>query len=168
MGDPISGPSGWSGHWVTLPDGRRIHIESPEYAEYQRKSKLAKASYNPMDKKKMAIAMKQQQYIADLVGGRVIPDNEAFDVIAGNHLIEVKSIISAKNDKLTVHPLSLRRKTMAAQLGLKRHWIVGVDVRYPGRRALYLWPNVGSFRFGRMLPTPPEVISQLFRGRGGI
>jgi len=85
--------------------------------------------------------------------GKGLPDNEAFDVIVGtvkkpDHLIEVKTIVRGKNNKITMHPDSRRRKLAKAaeHPDAKVHTVV-FDER---SKQIFYREGVGSFRLGGM------------------
>lgn len=84
-----------------------------------------------------------------------LSDNEPYDVIIGKqdrpkHLIEVKTIVRGKNDKITMHPKALRRKLSEAkkQSQAKVHTVVFDD--RTGK--MYYKEGVGSFRLTTMKP----------------
>jgi predicted N-acetyltransferase YhbS len=131
------------GNWVTI-GGQRILIRAGADAD---RVARAKASYNPATKNKHRLADSMQTKVALLIGGKETPDNAPFDVIKGNHAIEVKTVIGSRNDKITMHPESLSRKVEEAERnGYQTHTVV-IDVR-AGRSAYYYKEGLGSFRFG--------------------
>ena len=85
--------------------------------------------------------------LAVLIGGKRTADNEPFDILFGKNMIEVKTIVRGKNDKITVHPESLRRKMeeIKAKKGIA-HTVV-FDER---NNKVYYNEGVGSFRLGAM------------------
>lgn len=116
------------------------------------RARRAKETHVPVTKRMRVGARTVQQQIADAIPGAVnIPDNEPFDVHIGNdHLIEVKSVWKAKNDKITVHPPSLQNKKdmIEKHKGAKPSTII-VDERVKPAK-VYHREGVGSFRFGGM------------------
>jgi hypothetical protein len=133
-----------SGNWIT-EEGRHIFISGERSAR-------AKASHRGMTKGKMRVAMSNEARVAKAIGGRHLPDNEPFDIVKGNHGVEVKTIMEGKNDKITMHPESLQRKLdHAAANGLTPH-TVAIDVR-GGAPMVYYKSGVGSYRLGGMTPT---------------
>ena len=78
----------------------------------------------------------------------------AFDIVHSNIKlgIEVKTLIDQKNDKVTMHPHSIRRKLGEAKtLGLKNVATVVFDNR-PGKNQLYYRMGLGSFRVSSLTP----------------
>ena len=156
MADPlegpalVTGPDGKLGHWVTI-FGNHVFIPAASEAGKEgvkggSRSARAKASYKKMDKDKMKVAMKMQSIVAKAVGGDMIPDNKAFDVLIGDQLVEVKTIIHATNDKITIHPESRQRKLFEGTK--KTRWALVIDVRTTDPK-MYLFNALGSFRLGQ-------------------
>lgn len=113
------------------------------------KSERAKASYVMVTKEKYQKAMRNEQRVAAVVGGRSIPDNEPFDVEKGKLAFEVKTIIEGKNDKITMHPESLARKVKEARKRGLETFTVAIDER-GGKRQVYFKEGLGAFRLGSM------------------
>lgn len=106
-------------------------------------------------------------------------DNEPFDVWVGGdvanwyrsgakkyrpkHVIEIKSIIRAKNDKITMHGESLARKKAEIRKipGVKEHTVV-FDER-TGK--IYYRRGLGSFRLGSMQEVSEQELQKLFGGK---
>jgi hypothetical protein len=151
MADPLDG------HWVTI-NGEHVFIGAPtERAREgvtattgESKSDLAAASQKKMSADKMRIAIRMQEIIAKAIGGEAIADNKAFDVIKGRNLIEIKTVIHATNDKITMHADSLARKQA---VGGYTRWTFVVDVRTKDPQ-FYLYEGVGGFRFNNRIAQP--------------
>lgn len=109
----------------------------------------AKNSYNPATKEKQRAAEANEKVVAQHIKGESLPDNHPFDVVAGKHAVEVKTIVSGKNPKITMHPDSLSRKqAYASEKGMKS-WTVAIDAR-GSTHQYYVKEGVGSFRLSSM------------------
>jgi hypothetical protein len=114
----------------------------------------AKESHVPMTKDKLAKATEREQAIVKAIGGEHIGGTKPFDVVIKDksgkmtHAVEVKTIFG-KNDKITMHKSSLKRKeAFARKHGLKTHTIA-IDAR--GRSDAYHHrEGLGSFRLKGM------------------
>jgi hypothetical protein len=163
MGDQLTGPDI---DWVTIN-----HEHIPFNSKTGARIPTPKRPLSPAERGAMAarvtpevrkIALESQKEVARLVGGRVIPDNGAHDVVVGRNVIEVKTLVDAKNDKLPLQ--RVQRLYKNASDSSYRHWTIGVDKR-GGQTHFFLFPGHGSFRIWKKVnPTPPEVIRDLFRG----
>lgn len=116
--------------------------------------KRALKSHKPATKRVQRIGNKNElRLVSMLKNGKHIEDNEPFDALVGTfkkpkHLIEIKSIVRGKNDKITMHPESLARKIKEAKRfpRAKVHTIV-FDERYG---ELLYRAGLGSFRLSAM------------------
>jgi phage gp29-like protein len=143
--------------WRTI-NGRKVCIV-PKGSMDDRVSR-AMRTYKPATQEKQAIADREEQRVAMALKGRRTDDNDPVDVIVKiggrTHGVEVKTFVDNSNNKVTVHPESLRRK-----MGWERknngvlHTVV-VDKRnatapglYSGHD-LYYRRGTGSFRLGTM------------------
>jgi hypothetical protein len=77
-------------------------------------------------------------------------DNLPFDLHGKGVGIEVKTLLSNSNDKITMHKDAIERKIRAAKENKLKVFTVVVDKRGGGRPAYYLRKGVGSFRIGNM------------------
>jgi hypothetical protein len=103
-------------------------------------------SHKPSTKEKQRIAEMNEKKVAKAIGGQHLEDNEPFDVLVGTSGVEVKTIIAGKNNKITMHPSSRRRKlTEAKSKGLTAHTVV-----MKGNKVFYK-QGVGSFRLNSMI-----------------
>lgn len=127
-----------------------------------KKVRLAVATYKPSTAAKQRLAEAQQTIIARALRGAVTDDNAPLDVVAtvgGRRVgIEVKTFIDNANDKVTMHPDSLRRKLRWATETRTPLVTVVVDRRdvglprfYSGHR-WYVRCGVGSFRLASLTP----------------
>ena len=113
----------------------------------------AKASHKPSTRAKQMVGEASEVKVAKMIGGKSLPDNEPMDVLVQvggkRHAIEVKTFVDNANDKITMHPASLARKTAWARLEKTTLHTVLVDTR-PGKRGTFYRRGVGSFRAGTM------------------
>jgi hypothetical protein len=127
------------------------------------KSKLAVASHVPMSQEIRQLADATSDKIGKLIGGKSTLDNAPMDIMVGNkHGVEVKTLISQKNDKITMHPESLSRKQMfATKNKLQGHTVV-VDLR--GKVPVYYYAEgFGSFRVGSMTKVTAADLKRIFK-----
>ena len=115
----------------------------------------ALATHKPSTREKQRVAESQEVHVAEILGLNVHGDNDPVDVSGEmngkRHAVEVKTFISNSNDKVTVHPDSLKRKTAWARKNKAQLHMVVVDLR-SGTRELYYRRGVGSFRLGTLTP----------------
>jgi HD superfamily phosphodiesterase len=105
---------------------------------------------------------REQARTAKLIRGTNIPGNAPFDVHRGVHAIEVKTVMDNKNDKITMHPPSRRRKeAFAKDHKMMSHTVMiyvqgktyeGEDgeLYVRGQRKYYYKAGVGAYRRGGM------------------
>lgn len=118
------------------------------------KVRNALATYKPSTKEKQDRATAAEQRITKMIGGKGTDDNSPMDVTVtvGRKTIgvEVKSIQDNGNNKITMHPESLKRKVDWAKAGRGRsvHTVV-VDTRH---NKIYYREGAGSFRLHTLTP----------------
>jgi hypothetical protein len=122
----------------------------------QDKERVKKAinSHKPCTAAVRRQAIKNERKLAkEITGAKHLPNNEPYDVYLGtkevpNHMIEVKTIVRGKNNKITMHKESLERKIKLAKKhkGAKIHTVV-FDDRVGD---IYYREGVGSFRLDSM------------------
>ncbi len=111
------------------------------------KARRAKATHKTSTAAVQQQAENNEPKLAQAIGGQRSADNAPYDVVKGKHAIEVKTIVRGKNDKITMHPDSLARKTAAAtKYGLTSHTVV-FDDRV---KSIYYRQGIGSFRLSGM------------------
>jgi hypothetical protein len=109
----------------------------------------AKATHQVCDKAKRGIASASEVEVSKALGLARTEDNKPFDAKGNGVAVELKTIVSAKNDKITMHPESRKRKLAEAKKEKLRVYTVVVDKR--GSTPAYYWAKgVGSFRLGGM------------------
>ena len=158
MGDPIENPDV---HWITLKGGQHIPIPNAPSGAKKTLTPAERGAMAPrMTKETMAIALQSQKEIARLVGGKVIPDNKAFDVRVGNNWIEVKTNVAGKNSRVNMQSPSREKKELWEGY---RKWTLAVDKREGQSGVYYLFPGTGAFWYKNLIPTPASVIRDIMQ-----
>ena len=136
--------------------GRKPGFGQPEPAKQRpaakkelSRSERARLSYKPSTQAKQAIADKSETELSKKLGMDRTPDNSPFDLIMPGVGVEVKTLIDNKNDKITMHPESRRRKEEAARKEKRKMFTVVIDKRAP-KPAYYFAEGVGAFRIRSM------------------
>ena len=157
--------------WVTI-DGAHVFIDDTGTitkgpaallgkmhhgpVESMSKSEIAKATYSGGLKAHQDLGDKTATEVGEALGMPVTPNNKAFDVENKKYGIEVKTLVTQKNDKITMNSyarsLKAKRETEA---GLKAFTVV-VDKRpaglgsSTGATRYFVSHGYGSFRIGSM------------------
>ena len=118
----------------------------------------ARDSYNGATVEKQRTADQNEIKLADGVKGKRTTDNEPFDVICGRSAVEVKTIVGGKNDKITMHPESLKRKLDTARAQKLKPYTVVFDAR---NDIVYYKQGLGSFRLVNMKTTTVEKLKEI-------
>jgi hypothetical protein len=114
------------------------------------KSAIAKLAFVPATAMKQAIAEKSEVDLSKAIGVPRTKDNSPFDLVNKKIGIEVKTLIDAKNSKLTMRKeCRLRKIAQARKLGL-RMYTIAIDRRQTGEPKFYVASGVGSFRISTM------------------
>ena len=132
------------GEWITV-NGRHIFLGGKD----AKKQELARKNYKPSTKAKQDIADKSEAQVAKGLGMDRTSDNKPFDLIKGKVAVEVKTLISNANSKITMHPESRQRKLDEIEKHGYRAYTVVIDKRSAGTK-FYWSAGVGSFRIGSM------------------
>jgi hypothetical protein len=119
-----------------------------------------KASYKPMSRERLHIGLEQEAIVAKAVGGKNLPDNEPFDVIAGRHALEVKTIIDGTTGRIIVNKASRIRKEKYAKKNRMKILTVAIDARKKPV-TYYTREGVGAFSLTSMTPTKLADIKKL-------
>jgi hypothetical protein len=130
--------------------------------ESKSRSERALASYNPSNRAKQIQAVNNERALAQALGGAThIGDNQPFDVIVAKARVafEVKTMVSGRTNKITMHPSSRERKEKAWKtMKLKSVYTVIFDDR---NKKIYYGEGVKSFRLklrsGEQNPSLTEV-----------
>jgi SPP1 gp7 family putative phage head morphogenesis protein len=139
-----------NGAHVCIGEGGTIERGPKEFVGSHVRNLRAKLSYVPATKEMQDKGDAWQEKIAKTIGGKVSRDNAPADVLIGNkHAVEVKTIQTAKDDKVPMRPDSRHRKEAYVQTtGMTGH-TVAVDLR--GAKAqIYYKEGFGAFRFHSM------------------
>ena len=128
---------------------------------YGQKVKDATRTHKPVTAEKLALAAAAERLVQSIVGGTGTDDNLPVDVTVGKNGIEVKSLIDNGNNKITMHPDSLARKTAWAKENKSALHTVVVDTK-SGK--MYYRAGVGSFRIGTMQQVSAPELRALVSG----
>jgi hypothetical protein len=134
------------------------------------RSERAARTHKPSTRAKQREARRQVQILADRTGGEPTPDHEAMDLIlkrgAKTVGVEMKTLLDNKNDKITMHPDSRRRKEKWIRQNRADGYTVVVDRRRGKEGDYYYREGFGSFRISAMIPITPTALTRLLT-RGG-
>jgi hypothetical protein len=121
------------------------------------KRKRAIASCKPYDMRKRAISRIAEKKVAKQVGGTKLPYHNPFDVVIGEILLEVKTLIDPLGaNRITIHSDAKKKKLdQMKELGAKRAGIVVVDYRKNELTGepYFRW-GIGSFSLGTFKAVP--------------
>lgn len=132
---------------------------------------LAKASHVHAGAKTQARARTREVELAEALTAAGVPAvhvDDVFDVVVGTveepkALVEVKTLLLQKNDKVTVHPRSLRKKLKQAGSLRVPSFLVAFDDREgKNKRRVFVRNRVGSFRLRNMERTTLDQLVSLF------
>lgn len=136
------------GGWVTI-HGRPVFIGDEGGGESLSKADLAKLSYRGGTKAEQDIADKTEIELSVELGIPRTANNKPFDLQNNRVGVEVKTMVSNTNDKITMNKEARERKTEeAASQGLKAFTVV-VDKR-GGKPRYFVREGFGSFRVHSM------------------
>lgn len=144
---------------------RRAHAKGK-----QARSSRARATYKPSTFAKQAVARSGEDYVRRALRAaktKGTGGTNAVDVAfrRGGHLhgVEVKTLMDNKNNKITMHPSSRRRKISWAHSHRAVLHTVVVDAR-SRYRALYYHRGVGAFRMGSLTRVSTAQLRSLIGG----
>ncbi len=124
------------------------------------RAQRAKDSYKPATREVQQAGLKNQTVLATSVKGMETPDNAPFDMIVGNHFVEIKTIVRGKNDKITMHPESLQRKVDA----MKKEKGIAHTVVFDNRvNKIFYKEGLGSFRLKNMQEISLKELKGVFK-----
>jgi len=120
----------------------------------QRSEKALRALKNfvPTTKADHAKAELQEQRLARGLGLERTGDNQPFDLVGNKVAVELKTLISNTNDKITMRKDALQRKVEAAKSMKAKMYTVVADAR-AGSTKYFVREGVGSFRLSSMTQT---------------
>ena len=157
-GQFVAEGQGGSGPSAKKPKDKPTTDKKPAKPKLSDRAERAKASYNPATVGKQRTADANEIKLANGVKGKRTTDNEAFDVICGKSAIELKTIVGGKNNKITMHPESLKRKLDKAKAEGLRPFTVVFDAR---NDIVYYKQGIGSFRLVNMQTTTIEKLKEI-------
>lgn len=139
------------------PEGARKAWDTRGRKEKELSERAQRAidTYVPLTPQKLQMAKLNERKVAQAVNGVSTADNSPFDVlIRGRVGLEVKTLLNAGNDKLTMHPESLERKQQEAKrMGLEKLYTIAIDQR-EGASKIFYKEGLGSFRLASMTEVP--------------
>ena len=123
----------------------------------------ARASHKPSTKAKQVIAAQGEDRIRKLLG--VGPTSRGYPVDAHGRGwgVEVKTLMDNKNNKLTMHPSSMLRKTAWAAAQHAKLHTVAIDARSKNKQ-MYYKAGVGAFRMTSMKPISSGQLDRIIFG----
>lgn len=114
------------------------------------KSEIASANTNTAKKGEQAIAEQTEHELSAGLGMPKMPDNKPFDLQTKTVGVEIKTLISNTNDKITMSKSALAKKAAEVKsAGLKKTFTVVADKRSSTTK-YFIRAGVGSFRIGSM------------------
>ena len=134
--------------WVTI---RGRHVDIGDGAgELPTKAEIARMSHRGGNKAEQDIAERMEHHLSQALGMPKSPDNKPFDLQNKKVGIEVKTLVSNTNDKITMKADAVARKNAeVARAKLSRAYTVVVDAR--GEKLRYfVRAGYGSFRLKSM------------------
>ena len=147
--------------WVTI-DGAHVFIDDTGTITKgpagligkSHKSVIAAKAVNAAGKKEQDIAEQTEHELSAALGMPKSPDNRPFDLQSKTVGVEIKTVVSGKNDKITMSKDAIGRKNAEMKAAkLKRVYTVVADKR--GAEVKYLVrQGFGSFRLGSMTSVP--------------
>jgi phosphohistidine phosphatase len=157
--------------WVTI-NGSHVFINDlgivtkgpSHFIGLSHKAAIARSSYSGGDKRQQDIAEKMENHLASALGMKKSPDNKPFDLFGTKYAVEVKTLVSNTNGKITMNAAAIARKdAFIKESGLKPFTVV-VDAR--GVKPTYfVRAGYGSFRLGSMTAAAsPSVIRSIMKG----
>lgn len=144
-----------AGHWVMI-DGHPILIGGSAGGSRNQKSstiskvEIAKLAHAGGDKHHQDIAEQMENHLSEKLGMPKSPDNRPFGLQTKTTGVEVKTLVSNTNDKITMSKEAIARKNAEVKAsGLKKTFTVVVDAR-GDKPKYFVREGFGSFRIGSM------------------
>ena len=156
------------GDWVTI-DGAHVFINDAGIIEkgpahllgLSHKAAVAKSNYSGGSKHEQDIAEKMENQLAAEMGMKKSPDNKPFDLFGTKYCVEVKTLVSNTNDKITMNKEAIARKdAFVKQSGLTPFTMV-VDARGATPK-YFIREKYGSFRIGSMTQVASPAAARTF------
>ncbi len=123
----------------------------------------ARKSFVLIGTKEQATADKTEQKLADALGVPRTRDNSAFDLRNDDVGIEVKTLLSNTNDKITMNKSALGRKLGEAAAEGLRTFTVVADMRGRTNAQYYVTDRLGSLRLGGMTKVSLKELRDMVR-----
>lgn len=138
------------GGWVTIR-GHRVDLGTSE-GNLSDKQKRAIAACNPARKAEQKLADHSEKMLNKALGIPRTPDNSAFDLQNDAVGIEIKTMISNKNDKITMSKAAIGRKIAEQDASDIKTYTVVADRRTGGYKSAtyYVKEGFGSFQLSSM------------------
>jgi len=133
--------------------------------EFKPSEKMQRAlkAYVPCNTEQQRAADKQEEIVSKALGIPRTKNNSAFDLRNDDVGVELKTMMSGKNDKVTMNKEALGRKMAEKEAeGLKTFTVVA-DTR-SGRTQYYYSPKLGSLRLGSMTKATLSELRSVVRG----
>lgn len=181
-----------AGRWTAAEAKRAAQlwwewVDVDNYTLMSKKQLLATMNYKPSTAAVQRVALENELRLRDLLkdaglgDSLQLGDNEPFDVWIGgnpskfysggykkympNHVIEVKTIVRAKNDKITMHPESLAKKKAELKT-FSSKGTVGHTVVFDERTGkIYYREGLGSFRLSSMQEVTENQLVEILGGK---
>lgn len=141
--------------WVTI-NGQHLDIGDGAGVPLS-KSDLAKLAYRGGTKAEQDVAEQTEHELSQALGMKKSPDNTPFDLTTKTVGVEVKTLTTGTNDKITMKGEAIARKDAGVKaMKLKRTYTVVVDKRpagvgtSTGQTRYFVREGYGSFRVGSM------------------
>ena len=147
--------------WVTI-HGRPVFIGGGESNLSERQQRALK-SYKPAKKDVQDIANKSEDKLSKALGIPRTADNSAFDLRNDDVGVEVKTMVTGTNDKITMSKAALGRKLGEAKDDDLTTFTVVADMRGRGSAKYYVSEKLGSLRLGSMKPVTLPQLRQMVR-----
>ena len=156
---------GWAminGHPVLINDAPGMGRPQGQSSTIS-KSEIAKLAHTGGDKHQQDIARAMEKSLAAALGMKRTPDLDAFDLTGSKYAVEVKTMISNTNDKITMSKEAIARKdAFIEKSGLKPFTVV-IDAR-GAEPKYFIRAKYGSFRVGSMTPVSVSGMRKFMAG----
>ena len=146
------------GRWTTGGSEEPVKIVLSERAQ------RALAARVPCNVEKQRTADQQEAIVSRALGLERTRDNSAFDFRDEKIAVELKTMVDAKNDKITMSKTALARKLNEQKKDALIGYTVVADKR-GGNTKYYYRAGFGSFRVGAMTPVSLADLRSIIRGK---
>lgn len=142
---------GWAminGHPVMISDQPGMGRPQGQQSTIS-KAEIAKLAHAGGDKHHQDIAEAVENHLAGALGMKKSPDNLAFDLTGHKYCVEVKTLVSNTNDKITMSKEAVARKDAFVKSSKLKAFTIVVD-RRTKNPTYYIRAGYGSFRIASM------------------